>query len=71
MLRGVEPILYDMMDRPEFLHQIIAGYTANQDSLMTQLEELGLLEDELTELHCTPCLYRRPPLRPVPESPSG
>ncbi len=43
-----------MMDRPEFLHQIIAGYTANQDSLMTQLEELGLLEDELTELHCTP-----------------
>lgn len=54
ILRGVEPILYDMMDRPEFLHQIIAGYTANQDSLMTQLEELGLLEDELTELHCTP-----------------
>ena len=51
MLRGVEPILYDMMDRPEFLHQIIAGYTANQDSLMTQLEKLGLLEDELTELH--------------------
>ena len=70
MLRGVEPILYDMMDRPEFLHQIIAGYTANQDSLMTQLEELGLLEDELTELHCTPAYTDDSP-RPVPESPSG
>lgn len=53
-LRGVEPILIDMFDRPEFLHKIIGAYTEHQMSVMTQMEELGLLENELQELHCTP-----------------
>lgn len=53
-LRGVEPILFDMVDRPEFLHQIIGKYAENQMSVLTQLEELGLLEDQLLDLHCTP-----------------
>ncbi|MBS6183231.1 MAG: hypothetical protein KH921_20965 [Erysipelotrichaceae bacterium] len=54
MLRGVEPILYDMIDRPEFLHQIMEKYTANQKSYMLQLEKYGLLEDEPEHIHCTP-----------------
>ncbi len=53
-LRGVEPILMDMYDRPEFLHDIIKKYTSNQESVLRQMEELDLLENELTTLHCTP-----------------
>lgn len=53
-IRGVEPILLDMFDRPEFLHKIIAKYTENQMSVMTQMETLGLLENELESIHCTP-----------------
>ena len=54
MLRGVEPILYDMVDRPEFLHRIMEKYTANQKSYMLQLEKYDLLEDQPMNLHCTP-----------------
>lgn len=64
MLRGVEPILYDMVDRPEFLHKIIAAYTENWMGILTQMEALGLLDNELPALHCTPayttCLPKTP-----------
>ncbi len=53
-LRGVEPILFDMIDRPEFLHKIIQIYTTHQDHLMTQAEKLGLYNSNQLSLHCTP-----------------
>lgn len=54
MLRGVEPILIDMMDRPEFLHQTMEIFTQIGLSKMEQLERLGLLDSQLESLHCTP-----------------
>lgn len=52
--RGVEPILIDMIERPEFLHKIIAKFTEIKLSQYTQMEEKGLLEANLTALHSTP-----------------
>lgn len=66
MLRGVEPILYDMVDRPEFLHKIIAAYTENWMGILTQMEALGLLDNELPALHCTPAYTSD-----LPKTPSG
>lgn len=65
-LRGVEPILLDMFDRPEFIHKIIQKYTADQEGILTQMEDLNLLEDELITLHCTP-----PYTNDLPKSQNG
>lgn len=54
--RGVEPILIDMVDRPEFLHAVIRRFTEIELAKMEQMEALGLLENEIFELHCTPGL---------------
>lgn len=52
-LRGVEPILMDMYDRPEYLHEIIKKYTSAAHA------ELDFVEKNLDislspSLHCTP-----------------
>lgn len=52
--RGVEPILLDMVDRPEFLHRIIEKFTQEGLCLVDQYEKLGLLELDIPDLHCTP-----------------
>ncbi len=52
--RGVEPILIDMYERPEFLHKIISKFASNEDSVLSQMEKLNLLGNDLLDLHCTP-----------------
>ncbi len=54
MLRGVEPILTDMYDRPEYLHRIIALFTRGMAREMDQREALGLYDPRPISLHCTP-----------------
>jgi len=51
--RGAEPLLYDMADRPEFMHRIIARLTEAQASMLDQLEEQGLLGTHQQTIHCT------------------
>ena len=51
--RGVENILYDLADRPEFLHQIITRYTEVSLSMLDQLEAKGLLGHGQTLIHCS------------------
>ena len=41
--RGVQPILLDLADRPEFMHQIMSRYTDAYLSMLDQMEEQGLL----------------------------
>ncbi len=53
-LRGVEPILMDIYDRPEYLHKIIGLYTRGMKSEMDQKEALGLYDPRSLSLHCTP-----------------
>ena len=54
MLRGVEPILMDMYDNPEYLHKIMAMVTRGMQSEMDQMEAYNLYDPRLMSLHCTP-----------------
>ena len=53
-LRGVEPILTDIYDRPEYLHKIIGLFTRGMQSEMDRMEALGLYDPRGPSLHCTP-----------------
>jgi len=53
MWRGVENCLYDLIDRPEFIHRIMSRLTDAYSSLLDQLEEQGLLGYNQTTIHCT------------------
>ncbi|MBQ4575514.1 MAG: hypothetical protein IJA85_10040 [Clostridia bacterium] len=53
-LRGVEPILMDMYERPEYLHLLMEKMTAAIAAEMDQVESLGLNDAEVPTVHCTP-----------------
>ncbi len=52
-LRGVTPLLIDLMDRPEFTHKLVKQLTDIRLDTLKQYEKLGLFEDEPLSLHCT------------------
>ena len=54
MLRGVEPCLIDLIERPALMHRTVAKFTAIAEARYTQMEVLGLLEAHIPVLHCTP-----------------
>lgn len=54
MLRGVEPILTDIYDRPEYLHKIMTLFTRAMECEMDQMNALGLYDPRRLDLHCTP-----------------
>ncbi len=56
MLRGVQPILIDMYDRPEYLHEIMRLFTRGMACEMDQWEALGLCDPRGIGVHCTPGL---------------
>ena len=51
--RGVESILYDLVDRPEFIHKIISRYTDMSLLMLDQLEAKGLLGYGQSLVHCS------------------
>lgn len=53
-MRGMEPILTDMYDNPDYLHRIIGLFTRAQSVRMDQMEAYGLYDRECMSLHCTP-----------------
>ncbi len=56
MLMGPEPLLYNLCDRPEFMHSIARKFCDISLSMMRQIEALGLLDADQTLVHCTPAL---------------
>lgn len=52
-MRGVENILYDLYDEPEFMHAYMRKYTDLSLKLLKLHEELGLLDGSNTLVHCT------------------
>jgi len=54
MLRGVEPALIDLVERPEFIHRTMEKFAAIGLASMEQLEQEGLLDQDISSLHCTP-----------------
>ena len=53
-LRGVEPILFDLYDRPEHLHNIRKKYFDAAVAELDFIEANGLVDPDPTTLHCTP-----------------
>ena len=53
-LRGVEAILTDLTDRPELMHKTIAKFTDILTAQFEQMEVQGLLDYNISTLHCTP-----------------
>lgn len=52
-LRGVETILYDIVDRPEFIHKIIKKFVDYTNKEVDILEEEGLIEPAQNLIHCS------------------
>ena len=50
--RGVQNVLFDLADRPEFLHRVMARLLEIHQGLLDQLEAHGLLENG-PRIHCT------------------
>lgn len=53
-LRGVEAILIDIIDRPEFTHAMRRRFMEMGLAQYEQMESLGLLDFNVETLHCTP-----------------
>ena len=51
--RNPAAVLYDLADRPEFLHRLARRLTDAHLSMLDQLEEQGLLADGQSWIHCT------------------
>ena len=66
MLRGVEPILIDIYERPEYLYEIMKLFTRSMMLEMDQMEAYGLYDPRTLSLHCTPASVT-PPTEPDPD----
>ena len=53
MWRGAEAALWDLADRPDFTHQVVARTADVHVSLLDQLEEQNLLGSHQSTIHCT------------------
>ena len=48
-----ERMLYDLIDRPEFVTQLIGKFVEMEHGVLDQFEEHGLLQAAPTDIHCT------------------
>ena len=48
-----EGIIYNIIDRPEFVKRIVKKFVALSISTVEQCEKLGLLDEKLQYIHCT------------------
>ncbi|MDA3799538.1 MAG: hypothetical protein PF692_10710 [Kiritimatiellae bacterium] len=53
MWMGVEGALYGIIDKPEFIHELCERITVGYLSMLDQMEELGVLSNCQTLIHCT------------------
>lgn len=56
MMRGVNNLLIDLIERPDFSHKLVAKLAEINSAEMEQYEALGLFESDPYSLHCTPIL---------------
>ncbi len=52
--RGVTNLLMDLLERPEFMHELVRKLTDISLSYLEQVEALDLFDNNPTDLHCTP-----------------
>ena len=53
MWRGAENVLFDLIDRPAFMHEIASRYIDAKLAMLDQLEARGLLGYGQPRVHCT------------------
>lgn len=53
-LHGMNELLMDFYDRPDFLHKIVRKFTDICISIIDQYEKLNVLSTDAVYLHCTP-----------------
>ena len=53
-LRGVEPILIDMYDRPEYLHAIMDKFVSIANAELDFIESYLEIDPDSANIHCTP-----------------
>jgi hypothetical protein len=61
MYRGVENLLMDLSDRPDFMHKIARRFMEIGQAQFRQLEEQDLLDPRPIRVHCTPACSRELP----------
>lgn len=50
---GVENTIFDLVDRPEFMHKLMSRLTAAYFSMLEQYEQQGLLAYDMPTIHCS------------------
>ena len=50
--RGLDNLIFDLVDRPEFIHKMMERLTAISLDILEQLEEKGLLGQLQSTIHC-------------------
>jgi hypothetical protein len=53
MLISPERMLYDLIDRPEYVQALIRKFVDMENGVLDQYEELGLIEAAPADIHCT------------------
>lgn len=61
MFRGVDNLLLDLAERPDFMHKTARRFTEIGQAQFKQQEEQGLLDSRHYLLHCTPACSRELP----------
>ncbi|MBO4391820.1 MAG: hypothetical protein J5816_00785 [Clostridia bacterium] len=51
--RGVEAIMYDIADNPDFIHRLLKKTIAMHMCMLDQIEEQGLITTGMDTVHCT------------------
>ena len=60
-LHGVQNCMFDLYDRPEFMHAVMEMFTRVHEHELTRFEELNVLETDPYYTHCTPaCTWELP-----------
>lgn len=57
-LHGPDNCLYDLVDRPEFMHALVDRYTQVALHTVEMYEKLNVFETEFYYIHCCPALVR-------------
>ncbi len=51
--RGAEAVMYDLVDRPDFIHKLVSRMQRATLAMVDQLEEQGLLPKSQLTVHCS------------------
>lgn len=65
--RSVTSLLIDLVDKPEFMHQLTGKLTEIRLNTWLQYEKLGLFDPDPILLHCTPATVSDLPTRAAPK----